>query len=328
MLQLTRPILIAAFALSAGFASAEGCSTGGADQHPTDAGWALVWADEFDGTGIDPEKWSHEVDCWGGGNKERQCYVDWPENSGVGDGCLTMTARIESVAGPAWPEDMRDNEGIDATEVKEQLFTSSRLRTKGKADWTYGRVEVRAKLPDGQGLWPAIWMLPTDEKYGAWARSGEIDIVEAVNLGAPCKSCKGKRENHIHGTIHYGDTWPQNKFKGNDAVLSKTEDGEQDFHVFAVEWSEGRIVWFLDGEEYGTISRRTWTPLIGGIGGNKNAPFDQPFHLILNVAVGGDWPESVNEGGVMFEAFPAEMKVDWIRIYQCADDPTGLACRS
>jgi len=309
-------------------AQAQDCVESTNDHHTPSNGWRMVWSDEFDGTELDASKWSHEVDCWGGGNNERQCYVDWPENTHVADGCLVMTARLETVAGPAWPEHMRSNPDIDATEIKEQLFSSARIRTKGKAEWTYGRIEIRAKLPDGQGLWPAIWMLPTDEIYGAWAKSGEIDIVEAVNLGAECKKCKGKRENHIHGTIHYGAEWPNNRYKGNDTVLGVAESGEQKFHIFAVEWTEGRITWFLDGEAYGSISRRSWSPLIGGINGNKNAPFDQPFHLIMNVAVGGNWPESVNEGGVVFDAFPASMLVDWVRVYQCTDDETGKSCRS
>ena len=290
--------------------------------------WQIVWSDEFDGADIDASKWSHEVDCWGGGNDERQCYTNWPENSSVKDGCLAIIARLEPSAGPAWPEHMRSNEDVDASEVKEQPFTSARLRTKGKAEWTYGRVEVRAKLPAGQGSWPAVWMLPTDEVYGSWALSGEIDIVESVNLGEPCRTCRGRKENQIHGTIHYGGKWPENKYFGHDAKLSVGEDGEQEFHVFAVEWTEGRIDWFLDGERYGRITNRKWSPLFGGANGNRNAPFDQRFHLIMNLAVGGNFPESQNEGGVTLDGFPREMLVDWVRVYQCPADDTGKACRS
>ncbi len=302
--------------------------TGQDEYHPKQDGWSLVWSDEFDGDTIDTAKWSHEIDCWGGGNDERQCYVDWPENSYVSDGCLTIAANLEPVTGPAWPEHIRAKGEVDPTETKDQLFTSARLRTKNKAEWTYGRVEVRAKLPAGQGLWPAIWMLPTEEIYGAWALSGEIDIVEAVNLSTPCKSCRGGQENRVHGTIHYGGEWPQNKYKGNPARLTNNEDGSQKFHVFAVEWSEGRIRWFLDGKPYGTINSRGWSPLIGGLDGKREAPFDQPFHLILNLAVGGTWPEAENEKGVALDIFPAEMQVDWIRVYECAGDLTAKACRS
>lgn len=313
----------AALFASAAFPAAAACTTG--TPTATDAGpWQLVWSDEFDGTTIDPEKWSHQVDCWGGGNEERQCYVDWPENSSVDGGCLTVTARLDPTSGPAWPEHLRGKEGFDASETKDQLFTSARLHTKHKAEWTYGRIEVRARLPEGQGLWPAIWMLPTDETYGPWALSGEIDIVEAVNLGTPCETCPGGTEDRIHGTIHYGGEFPENNYIGNEAHLSGLAEGGQDFHVFAVEWTEGRIDWFLDGKPYGHVTRRRWGSLLG----NRNAPFDQDFHLLINLAVGGHWPESVNTGGVEFSAFPAELEVDWVRVYTCPDDETAKACRS
>lgn len=325
-----RSVLFVGALLFSGSALAQGCTQAEPQEATiqTREHWQLVWSDEFDGQAIDAEKWSHEIDCWGGGNDERQCYTDWPENSRVEDGCLVITARLDGAAGPAWPEQMRGQEGIDASEVKEQLFTSARIRTKNKAEWTYGRVEVRAKLPEGQGLWPAIWMLPTDEVYGQWALSGEIDIVEAVNLGEPCRSCRGGIENQIHGTIHYGGKWPENKYMGNDATLPNTDDGEQGFNVFAIEWTEDRIDWFLNGERYGRITSRRWSPLLGGRNGNKSAPFDQRFHLIMNLAVGGNFPESQNEGGVTLQGFPRDMLVDWVRVYQCPTDETGKACRS
>lgn len=318
-------IFAVAATVATSFSVAQACETTPAPE-TLDGGWSLVWSDEFNGDAIDPEKWSHEVDCWGGGNDERQCYVPWPENSFVKDGCLSIVARLEGAAGPAWPESMRDNEGIDPDETKEQPFTSARLRTKNKAEWTYGRIEARAKVPTGQGLWSAIWMLPTDEVYGDWALSGEIDIMEAVNIGTECRGCPKRKENTVFGTIHYGGVWPNNSYESKKGKLPKSEDPSHGFNVYAVEWSEGRIEWFLNGKSYGKVSSRTWSPLFGGRGGNRNAPFDQAFHLILNLAVGGNLAENKNEGGVTLLDFPKALEIDWVRVYQCSEDETAKAC--
>lgn len=217
-------------------------------------GWTLVWFDEFDGDEIDLSKWSHDVDCWGGGNEERQCYTDRAENSKVSDGFLKITARKEWMRGSALPKRLRVTPE-DQEKMTVQPFSSAKLVTEGKAQWLYGRIEARAKLPTGQGTWPAIWMLPAEDTYGAWAASGEIDIMEAVNLGASCKKCKGRIENRIHGTLHFGGEWPQNVYKGQDTELPQTADG---FHVFAVEWKEGEISWFVDGVKYSTLTSKSW----------------------------------------------------------------------
>ena len=178
-------------------------------------GWELVWSDEFDGTGIDRSKWNFDVDCWGGGNDERQCYTDRTENARVADGRLIITARKEDYTGPAWPPHMRNGDrDPDAQATKP--YTSARLVTRGNAAWTYGRIEVRARLPQGQGTWPAIWMLPEDQDYGTWAASGEIDILEAVNLGIPCAECPSGREDTILGTLHFGGQWPDNAYSSTE----------------------------------------------------------------------------------------------------------------
>ena len=282
-------------------------------------GWTLVWNDEFEGNEIDPSKWSHEVDCWGGGNEERQCYTKRPENSYIEDGYLNIVARYETASGPALPRKMR--EGLSAEErraKKTQPFTSARLNTMGKADWTYGRFEVRAKMPRGQGMWPAIWMLPTEEHYGAWAASGEIDIAEVVNLGAKCEECEGGVENSLYGTVHYGGEWPRNQYLGEKTTLPPSEDG---FHVYAVEWKEGEISWFIDDQHYSTLTSDDWGTKALFTSLPKTSPFDKPFYLILNVAVGGHLPEGKNEGGVTLADFPKAMQVDWVRVYQrTADD--------
>jgi beta-glucanase (GH16 family) len=293
-----------------------------------DTAWRLVWSDEFDSPVIDPERWNLEVDCWGGGNAERQCYTNFDQNARIEDGHLVIEAHLGEAQGPALPAHMRegaDAEALAATQI--QPFTSARLNTRDKGDWLYGRIEVRARLPEGQGMWPAIWMLPTDEVYGSWASSGEIDILEAVNLGEPCRECRGGIENRMFGTLHYGDVWPHNTYQNRETVLpGRAEDG-QEFHVFAIEWTAGEIRWFVDGETYGSLTRRRWRSASDEARGRPNAPFDQRFHLILNLAVGGHLAEGRNEGGVRLEGFPKNMLVDWVRVYDCpADLETARAC--
>lgn len=280
----------------------------------SNADWQLVWSDEFEADQIDETKWSHAVDCWGGGNEERQCYTKRSENSFVADGVLNIVARLEPAAGPALPASMRNQlPENERNETKEQPFTSAKLTTEGLADWLYGRIEIRAKLPEGQGLWPAFWMLPSDETYGAWAASGEIDIVEAVNLGTQCDRCDGGVENQVIGTIHYGAEWPHNRYIGKETKLPPSEDG---FHTFAVEWQEGQIDWFVDGQKYSTLESSAWRSKTLFSKLPPHAPFDQPFYLIMNVAIGGHLAEDHNEGGVTLEGFPRRMQVDWVRVYQ------------
>ncbi|MEL7545757.1 MAG: glycoside hydrolase family 16 protein [Pseudomonadota bacterium] len=290
-----------------------------ADDHPQSSlsnpeNWTLVWADEFESAAIDRTKWNFDVDCWGGGNEERQCYTTLPTNAAIADGKLQIIAQIQPAEGPALPAHMRataPEEERDATLA--QPFTSARLNTKGLADWTYGRFEARAKFPTGQGLWAAIWMLPTEELYGAWAASGEIDIVEAVNLGAGCRECDGDIENRVLGTIHYGDEWPRNKYIGEHTELPPSEDG---FHTYAVEWEQDKIAWYVDGQHYLTLTSKDWSSRTLFGGGPKSEPFDQPFHLILNLAVGGHLSEQKNDGGIALVDFPKTMEVDWVRVFQ------------
>lgn len=275
-----------------------------------DAGdWRLVWSDEFDGPAIDRAKWDFDVDCWGGGNDERQCYTDDRRNAAVEDGRLVITARRERRTGPAYPAAQRgDPEKAKATATKD--FTSARLVTRGKAAWTYGKIEVRAKLPQGQGTWPAIWMLPEEAHYGAWAASGEIDILEAVNLGVACKDCAGGTENRILGTLHFGGTAPANQHKGAETTLPAPLDG---WHVFGLVWREGRFDWTIDGRVYASQVAGDWTT---GATDDPAAPFDRPFHLILNLAIGGGLAESRTAGGVDETGYPKRMEVDWVRVWQ------------
>jgi hypothetical protein len=180
-------------------------------------------------------------------------------------------------------------------------YTSARLRTLSKGDWTYGRFEARMKLPYGQGLWPAFWMLPTDGVYGEWAASGEIDIMEII----------GSQPNVLHGTIHYHGEWPNNWYSGASYTLS-SGDFSDDFHVFAIEWEEGEIRWYVDGIHYST--KNSWDTTSGA---PFPAPFDEDFHILLNVAVGGNWPGSPDGTTV----FPQRMEVDYVRVYAPSNTP-------
>lgn len=281
--------------------------------------WTLVWSDEFDGAQIDPSKWGFDVDCWGGGNDELQCYTGRKENAQIEDGVLRIIARKEAAAGPAYPASQLLGASEEKRkELKAQPFTSARLTTRGKADWTYGRFEARARMPQGQGTWPAIWMLPTEEKYGAWAASGEIDIVEAANLGAKCKKCRDKKKDYIFGTIHYGGVWPKNKYNGKEHTLPPSSDG---YHTYAVEWTEGEIKWFVDDVLYHKLKSKKWRG--GGVFSKlpKHAPFDQPFHLILNFAVGGHLAVDNDEKGVDVSGYPKSLDIDWVRVYQRQPSP-------
>ncbi len=250
------------------------------DDHTSEE-WELVWSDEFDGDQLDPSRWEYEVNAWGGGNNELQYYTARPENSTVSDGFLTLRAHRENFTG---------SEGT-------REYTSARVRTKNKGDFLYGRIEARARLPFGQGIWPAIWMLPTDNVYGGWAASGEIDIVEAVNTGVA-------NNNTIHGTIHYGGAWPNNTYTGSQ--FTPATSISENFHVYAIEWERNSIRWYVDDVLYQT--QNDWRTE----GHPYPAPFDQRFHIIMNVAVGGNWP-GYPDGTTVF---PQEMLIDYVRVYQ------------
>ncbi len=284
-----------------------------AAQAPADRDWRLVWSDEFDGSAIDRGKWDFDVDCWGGGNNERQCYTDRRANAAVRDGKLVITARREAMTGPAFPLSQHDDPG-KAKALATKGFTSARLVTRGRATWTYGKIEVRAKLPQGQGTWPAIWMLPETSHYGSWAASGEIDILEAVNLGVRCDTCEGGIENRILGTLHFGGQWPGNKHKGDETALPAPLDG---FHVFGIVWEKGRMVWSVDGKPYATRIASEWSTSGSS---DPAAPFDRPFHLILNLAIGGGLAEGRGLKGVDESGYPKIMEIDWVRVWQCDSD--------
>lgn len=237
----------------------------------------LVWSDEFHGSEIDPSRWNVYVGdgcpgLCGFGNNELQYYSDRPENVKVENGKLIITA-------------LRDSH-------RTRDYSSAKLLTQGIEDWKYGRIEVMAKLPSGRGTWPAIWMLPERNKYGNWPRSGEIDIMEHV----------GFNPGMIYGTVHTQSFNHMRRTEKNDSIL--ISDAAERFHLYTIEWSEDKIDWFVDDQLYHTFDNT-----------GKNSddwPFDQPFHLILNLAVGGSWGGKM---GVDDSIWPQSMEVDYVRVY-------------
>lgn len=235
-------------------------------------GYKLVWADEFSGPEIDTTKWNIWVDGGGGGNNELQYYVKSKNNSFIRNGYLTLKAIQENYKGMA--------------------YTSARLNSANKGDWKYGRMDIRAKLPVQQGVWPAIWMLPTDLAYGTWPASGEIDIMESV----------GHKPDEVFGTVHFGPPWPNNKWSGKTVKVPGGID--QAFHVYSVEWKENEIRWFVDDSLYSVKTPKDLDP--------HKWPFDQRFHMILNLAIGGNLPGPPDET----TQFPKYMWVDYVRVFQ------------
>ncbi len=241
--------------------------------------FTLVWSDEFVSAEVDTTKWSFmigdgtEYGIVGWGNNELQYYTSREENVYIEEGTLI----IQALKGG----------------YENKQYTSARLRTKGKADWKYGKIEIRAQLPEGQGIWPAIWMLPTEEIYGGWPKSGEIDIMELV----------GHEPHKVHGTVHYGEDWPNNKFLGQAYTLREGNFSD-DFHVFTIEWERNEIRFFVDENEFFKVTPDRISPY--------NYPFNQTFHLLLNIAVGGNWPGNPDAT----TTFPQHMLVDYVRVYQ------------
>ena len=242
--------------------------------------WRLVWSDEFDYAGLpDPKKWDYDVGGEGWGNKELQFYTARrKENARVENGHLIIEARKE-----AW-------QGRD--------YTSARLVSRGKGDWTYGRFEVRAKLPSGRGTWPAIWMLPTGSTYGRWPNSGEIDIMEHV----------GFDPDMVHASVHtraYNHTINTQK-----TAQLKIPTSRSDFNVYAVEWTPEVIRGFVNDQHYFTFRNERLT---NSETDYRQWPFDKAFHLLLNLAVGGTWG---GQQGVDPLIWPQRLEIDYVRVYQ------------
>lgn len=236
-------------------------------------GWILVWHDEFDSSELNLKNWTFDLGGGGWGNQEWQAYTNRPENVRVENGMLVIEAR-------------REEELVGGRE-----YSSARLKTQGLQAWQYGRIEARMKLPSGQGIWPAFWMLGENINKKMWPACGEIDIMEFI----------GKEPDQIYATVHGPG------YSGGDGIGSSLTTSAQslktDFHVYAVEWEGNEIRWYFDDQQYFKIT-------------SENVPaewaFDHPFFILLNLAVGGRWPGYPDETTV----FPQFLYVDYVRVYQ------------
>jgi beta-glucanase (GH16 family) len=253
------------------------------EQIPVPEGWKLVWNDEFKGPSIDSGKWEFEVNGKGGGNNELQYYTDRKENAFIENGSLVIQAGKESYEGP---------DGSRA-------YTSARIRTRNKGDWKFGRFDIRARLPFGQGMWPAVWMMPTDAVYGSWPASGEIDIMEEL----------GQEPNRVYQTLHFGGVGAHSQTGGS--YVLRSGDFSDDFHLFTLEWDSAGMRWFVDGATVQSKNVNSWYTTAA----QRPAPFDQRFYLILNLAVGGNWPKSPDAT----TTFPQRLIVDFVRVFQKAE---------
>ena len=243
-----------------------------------DKQWAfestVSWADEFDYVGLpETSKWDYDLGGSGWGNNEKQFYTNSLSNASVADGKLTITAKKESMNGMA--------------------YTSTRLVSRNKLDALYGRFEIKAKLPSGRGTWPAIWMLPTDRMYGDWPKSGEIDIMEHV----------GYDQNTVHFTTHTEAYY----FKINTQKTSKKliPDASTAFHTYRVDWTPYAVRGYFDNVQvFEFVNEGT---------GYKVWPFDKRFHLLLNIAVGGDWGGAQ---GIDDTIFPQKLEIDYVKYFK------------
>lgn len=235
----------------------------------------LSWCDEFEqenGSAPNQDNWTAEIGNDGWGNNELEYYTERLENACIKDGCLVITAR---------QEDYQDAE-----------YTSARLVTRDKVETAYGRVEARIMLPKGQGIWPAFWMLGST---GYWPQCGEIDIMENV----------GNNMNIVYGSLHVPNKNDTLTSYSKKYKLPRRGDFSQKFHLFAIEWDTNKISYFVDSKKYMTVQKKK-------LPAKANWVFDNPFYIILNVAIGGDWPGSPDSSTV----FPQNMYIDYVRIYQ------------
>lgn len=242
------------------------------------AGYNLVWQDEFSASTLNQNDWTYEIgdgcpNLCGWGNNESQYYTNSTSNCYLTDGKLVIEAKNESFGG--------------------RNYTSTRIITKDKQHFKYGRIDIRAKMPEGQGIWPALWLLPNDNVFGGWPASGEIDIMELV----------GHQPNRTHGTCHFGPDPGNRQLSGNSYSLSSGKFIDE-FHVFSIIWEEDKIEWYLDDVKYHEFTLAS--------AGAFNYPFNESFFFIFNIAVGGDWPGQPDNT----TNFPQLMLVDYVRVFQ------------
>jgi beta-glucanase (GH16 family) len=255
-------------------------------------GWVLTWSDEFDGpdgSAVDPSKWVHDIGGGGWGNSELEYYTDGTQNAVVQGGNLVITATTDGAA----------SHTCSFPSSGPCKYTSARLLTKGQFSQKYGRFEARIQIPEGQGLWPAFWMLGANIDAVNWPSCGEIDIMENV----------GREPSVNHGSLHMpaaGSTTADDQLTGMYTLSAGAKLGDG-FHSYAIEWTPSSIKFFVDDVLYETQTPQTAT--------GRTWEFDQPFFILLNVAVGGTFPGAPDAT----TAFPQTMKVDWVRAYQPAN---------
>lgn len=268
----------------------------GTPSDPSISGMNLIWQDEFNSSSLDMSKWSYETgyyisndpNSWGWGNAELQHYTTSTQNVFIEDGKLNIRALNDPKSFPQDPN-------------RYAQYSSGKINTKDHFTFQYGRVDIRAKLPTGNGVWPAFWMLPEDSVYGAWAASGEIDIMEA----------KGRLPGTTSGAVHFGGQWPVNRYIAGEYHFPEGQTFANDYHVYSMIWEEDNIKWYVDGKFFFKVSREQWYSVAAP--NNPNAPFDQPFYLIMNLAIGGHF-----DGGLAPDPsdIPATMQVDYVRVYK------------
>jgi len=232
-------------------------------------GWKLLWSDEFNDTSLDGSKWQLELNE---GDHGMSAYTNRPQNLYVADGCLVLQAQKENYSGKS--------------------YTSTQVSSRNKGHWKYGRFDIRAKLPYGKGMWPAIWMMPNNPAYGGWPRSGEIDIME--NLG----------DSKLYATLHYGTT---NAMSQGIYTTPAGQSPSDTFHVYTMIWDTNSFAFYIDSV-HNFWNCDTWSP-------NNTTypkPFDQTFFMMFDLAIGGSWGGPPDNSTV----FPQKMLVDWIRVYQ------------
>jgi len=262
------------------------CGGGGATTQPPalppTSGWTLAWSDEFsfpDGSAPDSSKWAYDIGGDGWGNDELETYTSRLQNAQIQSGNLVITAQQETFTG---------SDGITRN------YTSARLKTQNLFSQTYGRFEARIKIPKGQGMWPAFWMLGQNISSEGWPKCGEIDIMENI----------GREPGSVHGSLHGPSTTGITSDATSTFSLPSGQNFSDDFHIYAVEWDATTVRFFVDSNNYATVAKSQWPA--GG-----TWVFDHPFFIILNVAVGGSWPGSPDAS----TQFPRQMLVDYVRVY-------------
>ena len=262
---------------------------------PARADWQLSWSDDFSGSAINTNHWTFDTGNGnhGWGNHELEYYTSRPENVYVNGGMLHIVARKEDYHGKG--------------------YTSAKLKTRGLFSQKYGRFEFYARLPEGKGYWPALWMMPEHAVYGPWAASGEIDVMEN----------RGANPGKVFGTIHFGGMSPHNAHSHGPGFTFPPGDSVTNFHLYAIEWTTNTISWYVDNHLYESQTN-WWSSSNPGNPGDRNpypAPFDQSFYIIMNLAIGGDFGGNPDGTSV----FPGEMQVKYVRAYCETSSSTAMA---